>query len=393
MAGSGVAGSETRIDLVPPCPAGSELTFDMVCGPRSSTRARTHPVTLRKDWSVDTGHDDDAERVAAALGGYRICRDRLDTLVPALQEALTLWTRSRLPAVIRVEQQWVVRQEERVTGCACRRHKRFADVVAAAAHLRSAEHAARRHRVDQGLLEILLAAALDAHGGLRSPPPHPVAAWVREPGGLADLWQAGLHPDNVAGIREAYWEGDEPLPAQFYLAVALLRPPESYLREVIAATEDPDVATWAALSVRPDSRDDVQARGYWLSLRLPRSDVEELLAAGRTVDEVRRVVEATGQSLRQGARQAAAWARAGCRPDPVQLGALSLVDGWQVPSGAAVDRLLRELGAVLSEAPGRTVAGLVLAATGSVPAARAAFANPTARPDLTLLFVDPEGPR
>lgn len=386
-----MAGSTATIGLVPPCPPGSALTVSMPCGPRSD-RPRAHSVTIRDDWSVDTGHDDAAERVAAALGGYRICRDRLDAVVPALQEAVALWTRRRLPSLTRTGEHWALVRDQRAPRCQCRSRRPFADVAAAAAHQRDPAHLARRHDVDPALLEALVWAVRDAHGGLRRPPSHPVAAWVREPGGLAELWDAGIHPDAVARIRADYWDGDEPLPARFYLAVALLRPPEDHLRAAIAAAGDPDVATWAAWSVRTAARDDPRARQHWLSLRLPRRDVEELLESGRTVADVRRVAELTGLSLREAARRTASWARAGCRPDAVQLGLLARVDGGQVPTGAAVDRLLHELGPVVSVRPGRTVAGLVLAAAGSVPAATRLFAHPHTRPELALLFIDPEGP-
>ena len=58
-----------------PTPDGTDLVVPIECstaGPRSGPYV-SHPLVLRPDWTATVPHDLDAERVAAAFGGYVTC--------------------------------------------------------------------------------------------------------------------------------------------------------------------------------------------------------------------------------------------------------------------------------------------------------------------------------
>lgn len=80
----GRAGSASRelLDLAPR-PDGGPLTIVVEC--RTSPRARTgalHEVAIQPDWTLSTPHDVEAERVAAAFGGYTSCLTLIDETIP-----------------------------------------------------------------------------------------------------------------------------------------------------------------------------------------------------------------------------------------------------------------------------------------------------------------------
>lgn len=72
-----------------PHPEGTDLHLRTRCFVDAShRRPRTHPIVLHPDWSVDTGHDLESERIAVAFGGYLSCLDLVDKVVPAARTYL-----------------------------------------------------------------------------------------------------------------------------------------------------------------------------------------------------------------------------------------------------------------------------------------------------------------
>lgn len=74
-----------------PGPGGGPLTLMLECrlSPTAVTGER-HPVTIHADWRVETPHDLEAERVAAAFGGYTSCLELVDRTLPAFRTSLRM---------------------------------------------------------------------------------------------------------------------------------------------------------------------------------------------------------------------------------------------------------------------------------------------------------------
>jgi hypothetical protein len=357
------------LPLLTPSPEGP-LTLAVECRTDPKKRGAAHQITIQPDWQVRTPHDLEAERVALAFGGYLSCISLVDRVVPALAELAQLIGRRRLPAVRRHgNQDW--RMAEPVERCRCA-GKSFRMPELAAFHARGVEHWAARWGVTPRRLTYLVEAVARSHRIGERVGRHSRRCVVREPSGLDDLWQAGLHPEYVAEVHERVWPDGPPLQARFYLGAAYLGAPLDWLASVAEATSDADVLTWAAWTNCDLDRADPQARLQWLGLRLPLRDIERLMSGGYTRSTAEELAAMCGSDATRVAGQLAAWQAAGCTPGPGDLAALTRVgvDASYRPSPAAVDRLMDDV-AGLRPTPTRTQAALVLAVAQTVRSAAA----------------------
>ena len=72
--GSFADGARAPVAAAGPAPGGRSLSTLVECRTsRSSVRGEPHRVSIAPDWSVQTPHDLDAERVGVAFGGYASC--------------------------------------------------------------------------------------------------------------------------------------------------------------------------------------------------------------------------------------------------------------------------------------------------------------------------------
>lgn len=349
---------------LPPSPDGP-LTLEVPCS--TGGRARAHPVTLEAGWALTTPHDLAAERILLAFGGTLSCLPLHDVVVPALRELVQLSARRRLPQVTRRRRDhWVI------TAGHCRRCRAhtFRTASDAARHERSLEHWTARLRPHDRVFARLYDAVGAAHATTEHAGPPASHPLVREPQGAAALYDAGVPLELVESTHAAVWPDGPPLPVALYLSTAYLTPDLAWLAHVARRRPDPDVLTWAAMTESALDRHHPEARLQWLGLGLGTRDVERLMDGGYTIEDATAHAAATGRSLRLAARLLAAWRAAGCAPGPGDVAALDRIVGptWKVPSSAAVDLLLHDVGRG-RHAPTRTQAGLVLAAAGSRPAA------------------------
>ncbi|MEQ7845762.1 hypothetical protein [Nocardioides kribbensis] len=344
-----------------PAPEGGSLTVSVPCRTSKGGVARQHPVTIHADWSVDTGHDLQSERIAAAFGGYLSCIDFVDVMVPVFRNTMQLWTRSVQPPIGRRGKRWTVEE------CRCSTHKTFADPGTAAPHARSPEHIARLRRVDAAQLRCLVEAASAAYGDLNRPPRHAAASLVAGPYGLTRVWGAGISPERVRQMHESVCPTGQPLPDLFYLQMAFTDAPVECLRRVLATTGDPTALMWALSTLKPIDPIDPGARAGWLALGTPRQDTVTLLSARYSPSDAARLGAVIDRHVGHAASVLAAWARIGCPATTDQLVDLHRArgDNWYAPSGPAVQRLHREANqAGVDITP--TQAALVLATAGSV---------------------------
>ncbi len=361
----------------------SEVTVSVPCAtsPAPDAAVVRHPVTLTPEWTLRTPHDIEAERVAAAFGGYLSCLVVVDALVPALHQWWGLQARVVLPPVRRAARgTW--RPTPSAAASCCRSEGSAAESVA---HLRSSRHLAVRVGLSLRFVEpfcaalatpdVLPADAVDLAGGC-----------VAGASGLLDLWLAGLHPQVVRSVHETVvgLQGP-PLPSALYLGAVTRRPDLAWVADTLQAVHDAspetmtdsetgDLAEWLAWTHTGIDRRHPGARAGWLVLGVPRGWVAELTATGYTPDDAARLGAATGRGVVGAVHMLRAWVAAGCAPTVPDLVALHAegVPAWYQPSGPAVSRLVDALADLDPPYP-RARLGLALARHGTVAAAEQAL--------------------
>ena len=341
-------------------PAGGvPLTFEIEClTSRTARNGARHAVRLHPDGSFEAPHDMGAERIATAFGGYCSCLDIADTALPALTEAVGLVTRRLRPTLRRrADGRWSV---PRVVACGC--PSTFGSAAAASPHAPGVRHLAARHRCAERLVGLILDGVEAAVTGPRTPLHAELRARVREQGGLARLWAAGLHPDDAGDWAAVAATITEPLPSSYYLGFAYNRPEAEFIAATIPARPDGDTAAWLAW-LPPEHRRTDECRAL-LAAGLPRDDVVAFLEAGMPPERLAALAVQTGIARDVVAHQVATWLRAGCVLEASHL-ELVMAHGLQThrPSAAALDHL-EEAAAAGIDPPSRTELGVIQALVG-----------------------------
>lgn len=338
----------------------SALTFDVEClTSRTATRGVRHSVTLHPDGYLDTPHDLAAEKVAAAFGGYCSCLQLAEAAPDLLAEAVGLLTRrTRPPLTRRPNGRWYL---PRASTCRC--PPSYRTPAAAAAHARSSRHLAARHSSRERAVRTILEnleRTLPA-----APADHELAARIREASGLATLWQAGIHPDDVGTWLDLANAVNEPLPVTFFLGALYGALDPTFLTQALPGRPDANTAAWLAW-LPPDLQHGPDCH-LLLSAGLPRDDVMTLLTAMPS-PALTQMADAVGLPVATVGRTLAVWARAGCmlQGEHVRLlashGLLT-----HHPSSTTLDALHTATGAT-PHAPSRTELGVMAAlAGGRVP--------------------------
>ena len=369
-----------------PLPDGAALTACVPCSTSPDMAGATrHEITVAADWSVATPHDLEAERVAVAFGGFASCLYVVDTVVPAVRDALQMNARRSVPRMKRaVRGTW--RAVPAVAERCCRAEP---SAAAAAGHLRSPEHVAIRAGGNPSLTTAVLQPVLAAHARAGSFDLG-LDEWavlrrcVLGPTGPVQLWEAGMHPRVVAAIH-AEVVGDEgpALPEALYLGVLSRRPDLGWMADTLAAAasavsapisryDTPHLAEWLAWSQTPLDKKQRQARTGWLATGVPRGDIEQLSAAGYCPADAQALAAGTGRSVAGVADLLVSWVDAGCRPSVDDLLDLygSGIPPWHSPSKRLVARLRSVVGD-LAEHYTTTELGLMVVLEGTVAAAAA----------------------
>lgn len=359
-------------------PWDGDLEFSIECRPdRAAKPGRQHPIVIHQDWSVSTPHDLEAERIAVAFGGYCSCIELVDRTIPALRASTPLLTRAVRPALGTDAKftTWRLPQGALIDGC-CRfgvsAGVAFRSARTASEHLRSAEHLSRQHG---GLPEWQTRAVAQAIEAACTPDLDELSAIarrIREDGGVTELWQAGVHPDELPRSVEAAACVREPLPVSYFLAMTYGSVAPEWLAEVLAAYPSADVASWLAWQAwqKPElARLDAGNWRRWLGYGLSRHEVLIALEKALSGDTAAAVAAASGWSEPASARALVAWAIRDCWPSPEQFGELARRGLDPVPpSQGALDGLSSDVER-LSLSPrdelNRTELGLLLVAIGT----------------------------
>ena len=313
-------------------PVPIELTVACRTSRGVGAKTRRHPVTIEVDGTVTTPHDLDAERVAAAMGGYLSCLDLVDRAAPAFQQWLRAIRRED-PRPLRTRDAGTTwHPAERGRCCAWRGYDA---AQSAAAHGRDPGHLAAVHDADPHQVRALI------KGAAIPEPPAPRAEPERT------LWACGLQPERVRQVARAVPCRDT-LSVEFHLAVLVRKPDLEWLAVTLAELDgSADLATWLAWTMQPDDRRDPRLRVEWLRPGIAPRAVLPLVGAGYTVADVHRLATAFAGSDAQAALALLDWVEHGYRPtvtDLVEAGRMHLVVPPEAPAQAAVERLREGLG-------------------------------------------------
>lgn len=244
----------------------------------------------------------------------------------------------------------------------CCARTEFRSLSAAVTHLTSAWHFATLHGLPEWQVSVVLRHALAACGpdvGDSAP----AARFIREDGGLAALWSAGVNPDDVIAFAKPVHFVGEPMPVRYYEGIAYAHHDASWIPDVLRYRPDPETATWLAWLERPEAIGEMPELAKWLGFGIPRQDW--LVACGQRLspDRVFEVSAATGWSTSKSAGSIIAWARAGCFPTPEQFATLARTGrDYARPGTAALALLIGDLERLRVDID-RTDLGVMLAIT------------------------------
>ncbi|WP_139227807.1 hypothetical protein [Nocardioides alpinus] len=365
----GLDETEAVTQSLGPAPDGGPLEIRVECRTsRTASRGKQHSVVIEPDWTVRTPHDLEAERVAAAFGGFTSCLELVDKVIPAVQSTLPLLLRRRLARLTRTKDERVIWSAVSVRGCRCHRGT-FTSARDAATHLRSPAHLVKQYAVSPRPLTNVLAAVEGAWGGIDAPTAEARARAdrvVREFRGSESLWAAGLHPEHVLEFAALAPGIDEPLPEAFFLGVAYSGVDVTWLTATVASRPETAGAAWLAWVPADKGSAYLSALQDWYSLGLSRRQIEALTIEGVSITAAEALARTTGRALRTGGADLAAWALAGCRPTVEHFQVLDQhgLGSTYSPSRAAVDRLV-EVAQRYSPSPSRTELGVLLSLEGT----------------------------
>ena len=349
-------------ELAPPSPGGALVTA-VLCRTEPEGPAVSHPVTIDADWSVTTGHDLEAERVAVAFGGHNSCLDLVDRVVPAVAAAAQRWTRTApAPIAPTPSGRWHITEP-----CTCPdRGDSYGRAELAATHTRSIDHLPRLLGVPPSALVGLLRPVSDAYGDLTRPPRYDDRL-ITGASAAARLWAAGVSPGRVEAFHAAT-AASGPMTAGSYLLGVHGGDASEYLRSVLRVSDAADTVEWSLRTRQVFDHLSPRERAGWLALGASREDAVALMRASYPVAAARSLASVLDISALHATGALAAWARSGLAPSVADLAELHARRGhaWYAPTPQAVAPLRRQLRAQGVEVSPTRV-GLVLVACGGSP--------------------------
>jgi hypothetical protein len=349
-------------------------------------------VVIHADWTVETGHDEELERIAAARGSSVSCIPALAGVLPAFRE---WWQRATRQAGPLIRSPDLGRRWHCTDGqFGCCPAAGFADARAAASHAREARHVAAATRADRRHLVGMV-------GGLGSaadpPPPELPEADPQARSLVEQAWAAGIPPDRVAQAWHRFTGQGHGLDLAALLGQVQTGANPDWLlataqavgaagsHDVAAPGDDPahgqslpapGLLSWLAWSATALDAREPGARTDWLTTGARRADILLLSEAGYRAAAAEAVAEAWGISQPGAAQVLARWVANGFRPHAAHLTALREV-GLTFPPGppapAAVDRLARLVGACATDLGERTGLAVAIIRHGTLQGAAVAL--------------------
>lgn len=343
-------------------PGTSAITVQVACGGKTGTSGR-HPVTLYPDWTVETRHDLELERIAAAFGSKIGCVDLADRRLPCVRQVWLHRQRAVPSGIQRTKDgQWQLISP--VHGCGCVPGKGvWRRPEEASAHLRTLQHWARSFKADVAGCNRLIV-AIERATGVAFDAPSP--SWTASPAvyhftDLAWLWEVGIHPDEVERIHAGLGLS-EPLAAIGYVYASCSRAPLDEL--ALYAADGAEAVCWAASSWLEHPQVPPDRRREWFLAGLNWRLITGLIAGPYRLTDVQELAAATGKSLNRAADLLLGWLAVDCRPTVAEVIACCRLvpHGRQAPTLGALDAVWAATG---RERLSRAELGLILVVAGT----------------------------
>lgn len=341
-----------------PAPDRRSLEIDIECfNAASGAGDIKHRVTVHPDWSVTTPHDAEAERIAEAFGSFTSCVTHMEQIVTAFRASFSILTRAeRVPLRVGRGGSWQMGRGHAVAGCC--RGTLFGSVGAAARHTRSPAHLAKQHRVPREHLEAFLSAAAVIWGSWDGTPQvdQRIERSIREPGGVGELWRAGIHPADIPTLASVGEVVGGPLPVSFYLGLVYNNADRRWVTDVLTHHPDPDTAAWLVWLENPHTVAPAERWGSWLNFGISRADVIVAVKSDIAPDDVHEISSSNGWPTRGVAMQLVKWANVGCSLRAEHFHALKRHRIYSPqPSGRAIDSLCEMVDQGAARQPARGV--------------------------------------
>jgi hypothetical protein len=360
------------------------LATSFPCRVAEGAGAVRHRVVVAEDWRLDTGHDEDLEQIAGALGGGASCLRELPLVLPALRLWWQRATRRAGPVIRSDDGGPIWRAVDGTLGCCPARG--FRDPILAAAHARDVVHVAAVAGAHRRALRHLV-------GGIEGevdPLPPPMADGQPATPLVAAAWACGLHPEWLGRFAEALPDTQAAEGMGVLLALSQTGADPTWVRTSASdellriPARDPDglhahlvgLLVWLSWTMTELDREEPSARASWLATGARRQDIVTLSSAGYLPDAARELGLGWGMTLPGAAQLLGRWVDAGYRPRPAELVALrdaGLGFGPMPPGQAAVRRLADLLGVRRLDPSVATVLALEIARRGTVGAAQLAL--------------------
>jgi hypothetical protein len=236
------ASPEINQRFVRPAPEGASLSLEIDCVSHPSGHVGTkHRVVIRADWTVETMHDLEAERLSRALGGWSSCLCFAESVVPAYRHSLEVMADPALMSTALVRGWWHNSNARRF-------HWHEADHIHR--DLRSAvQHEVGEHAVTLFVSPSWSFPAKDMAAALRAQYATVMEvgkrAWTREsgpapihgPSGLEVLWENGVLPAGSGRFVHRWLRDQWLLPAGAQVAWHYRRPRHLRRRHVPQHTD------------------------------------------------------------------------------------------------------------------------------------------------------------
>lgn len=350
-------------------PGGETITVTVPCstgvGHATSHTVAIGPAKRRNTkWTVETGHDLKAERIALALGGARLsCLDLIDSEVPSIQR---LYESLHRDPIVRIKPlrggRWALTKPTEGCECSSRTWPQPEDAVN---HYRQLSHWCVVSHAPYVPTRELLGMLMESTG---------TAAWaaswtmnlptraVERVDDLFELWKAGIHPDQVNRIHSGLGL-PEPLNLSAYVHIARKRIDLSWLSRF---ADSPAAVGWAARTYTTWDASHPDARSEWYQAGVNLQSIGMLLDSPYSLEDVRSLAVTTDGSLNEAGATLSGWIAANCRPPIAEvIRVCRLVPhGRQSPALAAVEAVLRRTDGHRG-GMSRTQVGLVLVAAGT----------------------------
>jgi len=383
-----------------PAPPGQSLALSVECASQPGVvGTERHRVVIREDWSVETQHDLDAERVGRSMGGWCGCLHLVEHVLPPFRGAILVMTD---PGVLPFDgNRWSIEPDDPEVGMMA--SFRYTTLGAAVRQAISPEQLIGGlepgaddpiHEYEHRHLRLLFerAGSAWAHWG----DPTLVENGTND---YLDLWQLGILPTHVEEIARGLPRGVRPLSAGFYREAHYTDIDAAWLSSVVTCYPIPDFAEWAVSQQEQWRRLPADMVWRMFELGVSAEAAIEALEERVPIEQLTELANRPGVHATSAARWLAGWARLGVMPTSAHYRLLEaeklLVERlptWLLEG--TIDRLRR----LSPDPPSRTETAMMLTVLQDSPALLDTAVELGIREATDLRFIQlahqarPEGP-